>query len=104
MISERSVFSKKWAAPLFIRGFPGGTVVQNPSANAGDSKEVGAVPESGRFTGVGNCNSLQYFAWKISRTVEAGGLQSIGSYDWAQTQAHTVHLLLERLWEFFSLA
>ena len=56
-------------------------MVQNPSANAGDSKEVGAVPESGRFPGVGNGNSLQYFAWKISRTEEAGGLQSIGSYD-----------------------
>ena len=56
-------------------------MVQNPSANAGDSKEVGAVPESGRVPGVGNGNSLQYFAWKISRTVEAGGLQSIGSYD-----------------------
>ena len=42
----------------FERGFPGGSVVENPLANAGD---VGLVPESGRSPGEGNSNSLQYF-------------------------------------------
>ena len=37
-------------------GFPGGTVVKNPSANAGD---VNSIPESGRFPGEGNGNPLQ---------------------------------------------
>ena len=37
--------------------FPGGSVVKNPPANAGDS---GSVPGMGRFPGEGNGNLLQY--------------------------------------------
>ena len=37
-------------------GFPGGSVVKNPPANAGD---VGSLPGSGRFPGGGNGNPLQ---------------------------------------------
>ena len=40
-----------------IGGIPGGTVVNNPPANAGDT---GSIPRSGRCPGVGNGNSLQY--------------------------------------------
>ena len=40
--------------------FPGGTVVKNPSANAGDSRNMGLIPGSGRSPGVGNGNPLQY--------------------------------------------
>ena len=43
-----------------LKGFPGGTVVKNPSANAGDSRDVGLIPGSGRSPGVGNGNPLQY--------------------------------------------
>ena len=39
-------------------GFPGGAVVKNPPANAGD---VGSIPESGRPPGGGNGNPLQGF-------------------------------------------
>jgi len=35
-------------------GFPGGRVVENLSANAGDSGDAGLIPESGRYPGVGN--------------------------------------------------
>ena len=38
-------------------GFPGDAVIKNPPANAGD---VGSIPGSGRFPGVGNDNPLQY--------------------------------------------
>ena len=38
-------------------GFPGGTVVRNPTANVGD---VGSIPGSGRSPGEGNSNLLQY--------------------------------------------
>ena len=38
-------------------GFPGGTVVKNPPANAGDS---GSIPGSGRSPREGNGNPLQY--------------------------------------------
>ena len=38
-------------------GFPGGTVVKNQPANAGDA---GVIPGSGRSPGEGNDNQLQY--------------------------------------------
>ena len=39
------------------RGFPGGSVVKNLPANAGDT---GLNPESGRYPGEGNDYPLQY--------------------------------------------
>ena len=46
---------------LFIiqTGFPGGTVVKNPSANAGGPRNAGSIPGLGRSSGVGNSNPLQ---------------------------------------------
>ena len=38
-------------------GFPGGSVVNNPSANAGDA---GLIPGWGRSPGEGNGNPIQY--------------------------------------------
>ena len=40
--------------------FPGGSVVKNPPANAGDTSDVGLISESARSLGVGNGNPLQY--------------------------------------------
>ena len=40
-----------------LSGFPGGSVVKNPPANAGD---MGLIPGSGRSPGEGNGNPLQY--------------------------------------------
>ena len=40
-----------------MAGFPGGTVVKNPPANAG---EAGLIPGSRRSLGEGNGNALQY--------------------------------------------
>ena len=42
-------------------GFPGGSVVKNPPANAG---HLGSTPGSGRSLGEGNGNPLQYFYMK----------------------------------------
>ena len=42
---------------LFIWGFPGGSVVKNPPANAGDAS---SIPGLGRSPGEGNENPLQY--------------------------------------------
>ena len=41
-------------------GFPGGSMVKNPSANAGN---VGLIPGLGRSPGEGNGNPLQYSCW-----------------------------------------
>ena len=35
-------------------------VVKNPPANAGDTRDSGLIPGSGRFPGEGNGNLLQY--------------------------------------------
>ena len=40
-----------------ILGFPGGSMVKNPPASAGD---LSSIPASGRSPGEGNGNSLQY--------------------------------------------
>ena len=45
--------SKNW-------GFPDGTEVKNPPANAGDARDTVSISGSGRFPGVGNGNPLQY--------------------------------------------
>ena len=39
-------------------GFPDGTVVKNLPANAGDPREAGSIPGSGRGPGGGNGNPL----------------------------------------------
>ena len=50
----------------FHKDFPGGAMVKNPPANAGDSGEVGSISGSGRSPGGGNGNSLQYSCLKDS--------------------------------------
>ena len=42
------------------QGFPSGAVVMNPPANAGDTRDSGSIPGSGRSPGEGNGNPLQY--------------------------------------------
>ena len=41
-------------------GFPGSSVVKNMPANAGDVRDTGLIPGSGRFPRRGNSNPLQY--------------------------------------------
>ena len=43
-----------------IWGFPGGLVIKNLPANAGDTEDVGSIPGLGRSPGGGNGNPLQY--------------------------------------------
>ena len=42
-----------------MMGFPGDSVVKNLPANAGDIRDVGLIPGSGRSPGGGNSNPLQ---------------------------------------------
>ena len=46
--------------PNVILGIPGGTVVKNLPAKAGDPRDVGSILGSERSPGVGNGNPLQY--------------------------------------------
>ena len=40
-------------------------VVKNPPASAGDVRDVGLIPRSGRSPGVGNGILCNILAWKI---------------------------------------
>ena len=46
-------------------GFPGGTVVKNLPANAGDTGDVGSIPGSGRSLEVEIATHSSILAWKF---------------------------------------
>ena len=47
------------AAAAAAKGFPGGAVVKNFPANAGDTRDIDLIPGLGRSPGIGNDNLLQ---------------------------------------------
>ena len=57
-------------------GFPGGTVVKNPSTNVGDrdAGDVGSISRSGRSPGVGNDNPCQYCC--LGNPIDRGAWQA----------------------------
>ena len=58
--THRTVYGPIYSYLLYLVSFPGGAVVSNPSASAGDAREVGSIPGLGRSPGEGNGNPLQY--------------------------------------------
>ena len=71
--------------PLCIEGegFPGGSVLKNPPADAGDTGDVGSVPRLGRSPRVGNGNPFQYSCLgnamdRGARWATVHGLQRVG--------------------------
>ena len=63
-------------------GFPGGSEVKNPPANAGDA---GSIPGEEDPLEEETATHSSILAWEIPWTEEPGGLQSIGSQK-SQTQ------------------
>ena len=57
-------------------GFQGGSVVENPPANA---RGTDSSPGSGRSPGEGDGTVSSVLAWEIPWTEEPGGLQSLRS-------------------------
>ena len=55
-------------------------VVKNPPTNAGDGREVGSMPESGRFPGGRHDNLLKYSCLENPMNRGTWGLQSMGSW------------------------
>ena len=70
--------------------------MKNPLANAGDIRDKGFIPGSGRSPGVGNGNPFQYSCLKIPWTEESGGLESMGvqrvGHDLVIEHTHTQQL------------
>ena len=61
-------------------GLAGGISDKQTPTNAGDVRDEGSIPGSGRSPGVGNGDPLQHsFAWEIPWAEEPGELQSVAS-------------------------
>ena len=73
---------------LSMTGFPCGSVVKNPPANAGD---VGLIPGSGRSSGEGNGYPLQYSCLKKSHGQRSLVGYSPGGHKESDSTEHTVH-------------
>ena len=54
-------------------------MVKNPPDNAGDTRDVGLIPGSVRYPDKKMATYSSILAWRIPRTEEPGGLQSIES-------------------------
>ena len=59
--------------------FPGGAVVKNLLADAGDTRDEGSIPMSRKSARRRNGNPSSILAWKIPWIEEPGGPQSMGS-------------------------
>ena len=85
-------------------GFPGGEVVKNLPANAGDTGDLGLIPGSARSPGVGNDNPLQYSC--LGNPIDRGGWWTTvhrvaKSQAWLSMHAAStgrIKLKWERLW------
>ena len=55
-------------------------VVKDPPANAGDMRDAGSIPGSGRSLEKEMATHSTVLAWRIPRTEKPGGLQSMGSH------------------------
>ena len=64
---------------IYHVGFQVVLVVKNPPANAGDIRDAGLIPGSGRSLGRGKATHPVFLPGEPSWTEEPGGLQSMGS-------------------------
>ena len=64
---------------LKVLGFQVALVVKNPPANAGDVRDMGLIPGSGRSPGGGHENPLQYSCLERRTEEPAGGREEGGA-------------------------
>ena len=57
---EKFLSEEIWRNKMASQGFPNGSVVKNPPANTGASRDMGLIPGLGRFPGGGNGKLIQY--------------------------------------------
>ena len=77
---------------LYHHDFPGGRVVKNPPANAGDARDIGLIPGLERFPGGGNGNPLQYAC--LENSMDRGGAWRAAvrgvSKSWTRLNTHAL--------------
>ena len=67
-------------------------VLKNPPANAGDIRDMGSIPESVSSLEKEMATHSSVLAWRIPRTEEPGGLQSIGLHKVRQDWNFLAHI------------
>ena len=77
---------------VMTQGLPGGVVVKNLPANAGDARDMGLIHGLGSSPGVGNGNSLQCSC--LENSMDRGAWQATvhgvtKSWIWLSTYAHS---------------
>ena len=77
-----------FVAILVGGGFPGGSVVKNQPANAGDARDVGLITGLRRSPGGGNGNLLQYPRLENSMEKSLAGYNEVIK-SWTRLTAHT---------------
>ena len=87
-------------------GLPGGTVVKNLSAKAGDTRDKGSIPGLGRSYGVGNGNPLQY-SW-LENSMDRGAWQATvcgvpKSGTWLSTHVYTHRISISLIFLFLDM-
>ena len=87
----------EWSALLRRGGASqGALVVKNPPASAGDQRDVGLIPGSGRSPGGGNGNSLQYSCLKSSMGRGAWEATVHGVTESNMTEHACMHLIIRK--------
>ena len=64
----------QWTEIPALEGFPGGSVGKELASTLGDIRDMGLIPESGRYPGGGHGNPLQYSC------LESHGQRSLAGY------------------------
>ena len=86
--SDRNVLYLNWAGThtgiymsqnSFYWGFLGDSVDKEYACNAGDTGDLGSIPELGRSSGGGHGHISSILTWRIAWTKKPGKLQSIRS-------------------------
>ena len=97
-VSEaRTTWQQNWKSPELYRSFPGGTVVKNLPANAGDIEDASLIPGLGRSPGGGHGNPLQCSCLENPMVRGAWWATVHGFSPWGQTQpsnwTHTLRIM-----------
>ena len=86
-------------------GFPSGPVVKNPPNNAGDTRDVGSIPGSGKSSGEGNGNTPVFLSGKSHRQRSLVGYSPWGCKELDMTDhTHTELLMKELAYQTIPLA
>ena len=75
-----------------LLSFPHGSAVKNPPSNAGDKRDVGSIPGSGRSLGEGMTTHCGILAWRIAWTEEPHTLQSMGFQSQTRLKRLSTHV------------